>query len=143
MDSGASAQIMTDESAFIKFDEAFQQKNQIMQLADGTRITGSVLRKGDAQIELTDCDWKVVSVKLMNAFLRKGYPQNILSVNAATLKGARFNFEKNNKKMVLPDGTTCKMKVKDRLYYLDIVTEKDVNGEYSCNVSLDLKHGMR
>lgn len=76
-----------------------------------------------------------MSVKLTDALLIPGYPQNILSVDAAALKGARFNFEKNNK-MVLPDGTTCKTKVKDRLYYLDIVTEKDVSSEDSCNVQL-------
>lgn len=54
MDSGASAHIMTDEGALIRFNETFQPKNHVMQLADGTRITGSVLRKGDAQIVLTD-----------------------------------------------------------------------------------------
>ncbi|XP_035993961.1 uncharacterized protein LOC118563431 [Fundulus heteroclitus] len=119
VDSGASAHIMTDESAFIKFDETFQPKNHIMQLADGTRITGSVLRKGDAQIKLTDCDGKVVSVKLTDALLIPGYPQNILSVDAATSKGARFNFEKNNNKMILPDGTMCKMKRRTRFRNTD------------------------
>lgn len=139
VDSGASAHIMTEEGAFIRFDETFRPKNHVMQLADGTRITGSVQKKGDAQIELTDCNGKVVSVKLTDALLIPGYPQNILSVDAAVSKGARFNFEKNNNKMILPDGTMCEMKVKDRLYYLDIITEKDVYSEDSCNVSYDLK----
>lgn len=68
-----------------------------MQLADGTRITGSVLRKGYAHIKLTDCNGRVLSFKLTNALLIPGYPQNILSVMAAASKGARFNFEKNNR----------------------------------------------
>lgn len=139
VDSGASAHIMTDEGVFIRFDETFQPKNHIMQLADGTRTTGIVQKKGDAQIELTDCTGRVVSIKLTDALLIPDYPQNILSVDAATSRGATFNFEKNNNKMVLPDGTTCRMKVKDRLYYLNIVTEKDVSNNDSCNVSFDLK----
>lgn len=51
VDSGASAHIMTDEGAF-RFDETFRPKNHIMQLADGTRTSGSVQKKGDAQIRL-------------------------------------------------------------------------------------------
>lgn len=140
VDSGASAPIMTDEGAFIKFDETFQPKN--IQLAYGTHTTGSVQKKGDAQLELMYCSGRVVKVKLTGAFLIPGYllhPQNILPVDAAASKGARFNFEENNDKMILPDGTTCKMKVKDRLYYLGIITERDVSSEDSCNVSFDLK----
>ncbi|CAL9692762.1 unnamed protein product [Knipowitschia caucasica] len=135
VDSGASAHIMTHEEAFIRFDETFRPQNHVMQLADGTRIAGSVLKKGDAQIELTESNGRVVRVKLTDALLIPGYPQNILSVEAATSKGARFNFERNNNKMILPDGTTCKMKVKDRLYYLDIVKENND----SSNVCYDLK----
>ncbi|XP_047246928.1 uncharacterized protein LOC124883715 isoform X2 [Girardinichthys multiradiatus] len=62
VDSGASAHIMTNEDAFIRFDETFLPKNHVMQLADGTRITGSVLRKGDAQIELINCNGKVMDL---------------------------------------------------------------------------------
>lgn len=120
VDSGASAHIMTDEGAF-RFDETFRPKNHIMQLADGTRTSGSVQKKGDAQIRL---------------FI-PGYPQIILSVDAAASRGAGFKFEKN--KMILPDGTTCEMKVKDKLYNLDSVTENDVSSEDSCKVSFHLK----
>lgn len=137
VDSGASAPIMSDAGAFIKFDETFQPKN--IQLADGTHTTGSVQKKGDAQLELVDCSGRVVKVKLTGAFLIPGYPQNLLSVDAAASKGARFNFQENNNKMILPDGTTCKMKVKDRLYYLAILTERDVSSEDSWTVSFDLK----
>ena len=52
--SGAFADIVTDESAFKTFDETFHPKNHVMELADGTWKTRSVLRKGDAQIELVD-----------------------------------------------------------------------------------------
>lgn len=79
--SGASAHIMTDEGAFIRFDDTFRPKDHVMQLVDGT----------------------------------------------------------HNNKMILPDGTTCKIKVKDRVYFLDTVTENDVNSEDSCNASFDLK----
>lgn len=48
---------------------------------------------------------------------------NNKTVDAAASKGARFNFKKNNSKMVLSDGSTCEMKVKDKLYYLDTVTK--------------------
>ncbi|KAL6461003.1 hypothetical protein MHYP_G00309690 [Metynnis hypsauchen] len=131
VDSGASAHIITDENAFIRFDETFQPKNHVMQLADGTRITGSVLKRWNAQFELTDCNRKVARVKLTDALLIPGYPQNILSVDAAASKGARFNFEKNNNKMVLPDGTMCKMKheVMGHCNYDDLVKlETVVNG---------------
>ena len=104
VDSGASAHIVTDESAFITFDETFHPKNHVMELADGTRKTGSVLRKGDAQIELVDRKGRMVNVTLSGALLIPEYPQNILSVEAAASKGAKFNFEKNNNKMVLHDG---------------------------------------
>ncbi|RVE59116.1 hypothetical protein OJAV_G00201250 [Oryzias javanicus] len=114
VDSGASAHIMTNEEAFIRFDETFRPKDHVMQLADGTRIAGSVLKKGDAQIKLTDSNGRVVSVQLTNALLIPGYPQNILSVEAAASKGAKFNFEMNNNKMILPNGTTCDMKKSDK-----------------------------
>ncbi|XP_024115975.2 uncharacterized protein LOC112137741 [Oryzias melastigma] len=136
VDSGASAHIMTSEEAFIRFDETFRPKDHVMQLADGTRIAGSVLKKGDAQIKLTDSNGRVVSVQLTNALLIPGYPQDILSVEAEASKGAKFNFELNNNKRILPNGRTCDMKVKDRLYYLDMAKE---NCDDSCNACYDLK----
>lgn len=86
------------------------------------------------------CYWKKSTSKI-HVFLKNNKCRitNNKSVDAAASKGARFNFKNNNSKMVLPDGTTCEMKVKDKLYYLDSVTEKDVSSEDSCNVSFDLK----
>lgn len=138
MDTGQGASRGKDRSKFVKIKgETF-----VLRVSEwkphGTQQQG-VQKKVDAQMELADCAGRVVSVKLTDALLIPGYPQNILSVEAAASEGARFNFEKNNNKIILPDGTTCKMKVKDRLYYLDIVTEKDQNSVDSCNVSFDLK----
>lgn len=45
VDSGASAHIMTDERTFVKFDETFQPKNHVMQLADGTQTKGREMRR--------------------------------------------------------------------------------------------------
>lgn len=41
--------------------------------------------------------------------------------------------------MILPDGTTCKIKVKDRLYYLDTVIETNAKCNDNCNACFDLK----
>lgn len=86
VDSGASAHILTSEGAFIRFDETFQPKNHVMELADGTRTSGIVQRKGDAEIDLPDSEGRVVRVRLTDTLLIPGYPQNILSVEAAASK---------------------------------------------------------
>ena len=54
VDSGASVHIMTDKCKYIRFNKDFEPDKQIMQLADGSRKTGTVLRKGDAGVLLYD-----------------------------------------------------------------------------------------
>uniref|UniRef100_A0A1A8PPT4 Retrovirus-related Pol poly from transposon TNT 1-94 n=1 Tax=Nothobranchius rachovii TaxID=451742 RepID=A0A1A8PPT4_9TELE len=139
IDSGASTHIITDEKAFIRFDKAFQQKRHVMELADGTRHTGSVSARGDAQLEVTDDTGKVLKIILTSALLIPEYPQDILSVEAAVSRGVKFSFEKDSSKMILPDGSTCRLKVKDRLYYLDATPATVSNSKDSCNACLDLK----
>lgn len=48
VNTGATWHIMTDIQKFLKFDELFQPQNHSVELADGARTNGVVVRRGDA-----------------------------------------------------------------------------------------------
>ena len=54
VDCGATANIVTDESKFVRYDHSFRKNNHFIELADGTRTNCVALKRGEAIVKLTD-----------------------------------------------------------------------------------------
>ncbi|KAG7507122.1 hypothetical protein JOB18_024984 [Solea senegalensis] len=130
---------ITDLTKFKKFDEKFQTHS--VELADGTKFKGVAERRGHAEVRLIDSRGKNLKTILRRALSILSYPQDILSVKAATSNGATMVFKKRNNVLIHRDGTKFNIHLHDRLYYLHTIT--DNNGEDQCKGCHDGRHGMR
>ena len=119
VDCGATAHIIHDRSKFVRFDESFKPENHSIELADGSRTSGVVLGKGDAEIELWDTSGSKHSILLQNALYVPTFRQNIFSVQAATEKGASAHFGSNHSEFKAQDGRAFEIEKHGRLYYLN------------------------
>lgn len=100
-----------------------------MELADGSKKNNMALRQGDAEVFLLDTDRRPVTITLRKALFIPTYPQNILSLNAATADGAKVVFKEGQNILMNRDGVIFPMEEHDRLYYL--------GGENNCQQCVD------
>ena len=157
VDCGATTHIVNDLSKFVSFDENFDPKKHLIELADGSKLNNIALNRGTASIALMDSDGNKREGILENALYVPSFKQNIFSVQAATQKGATVQFDKKCAKLVNDDGTVFDIEKHHNLYFLNNVGSSS-NASYSlrewyqifghCNVRdiLNLEnvvHGMK
>lgn len=92
-----------------------------MELADGTRMNNVALKRGDAEVLLQDSEGKSVIMTLKRALFIPSYPQSIISVQAATMDGAKVVFQEGRNELVSNEGTVFRIEEHERLYYLRTV----------------------
>ena len=118
VDCGATTHIVYDKSRFVNFDSDFNATHHSIELADGSRASGIVQGKGKALFKITDASGILRTVTLDDALYIPSYNQNILSVHAATEKGARVNFSPNSNELIAPDNVSFKIEKLGKLYFL-------------------------
>ena len=118
VDSGATRHSVFDDAKFISEDKGFLPHQHTIELADGTKTTGMAVKKGTIEISLKNSEGKVVTGTLDDVLHVPTFPQNIFSVQAATVKGARFNFNQDSSELIL-NNRTFKIKKKGRLYFIN------------------------
>ena len=124
-DTGATAHIISEKEKYVNFDENFNPKKHMIELADGSRTSDIVQGKGDACVMLRDNSGKLRKVTVKDALYVPTYEQNIFSVQSATQKGATVTFTSKCAKMKAPDGTVFDTEKQGRLYYLNNVKGKN------------------
>ena len=138
VDTGATSHIVTDEGKFQSFDEQFEPRKHVLELADGVRASGIALKRGAAKVWLRDNTGREVETELTGALYVPSFPQDIFSVRAATSKGATVVFKEGQNKLIHKNGTTFDIKVYDRLFYLNTVNEENVDID-ECHGCYDIK----
>ena len=118
VDSGATSHLLSDVSKFISFDENFDPKSHYIELADNSRVAGTVKARGDAKVSLCDVNGIVHEVTLKNALLVPSFKQEIFSVDSATKSNASVKFHKNHGELVSPDGTMFHINKAGKAYFL-------------------------
>jgi len=123
VDCGATSHILCDEEKFVSFDESFNSDAHFIELADGTRTSGSVLGKGDASVLIYDINGKANKVLLKDALCIPSFKQDIFSVQAATENGASINFSPTQAELIAPNGTVFEVTQSGKLYFLNNVKQ--------------------
>ena len=100
VDGGATAHIITDESKFNKFDNTFKPDKHYTELANGTRSNSVVLKRWDVEIRIKDLTGKLIKGTLKDALYIPTYPQDILSLQAATERGATVTLRPDSAEFV-------------------------------------------
>lgn len=132
VDTGATSHIVTDERKFQHFDEHFEPRKHVLELADGVRASGIALKRGAAKVWLRDNTGREVETELAGALYVPSFPQDIFSVKAATSKGATVIFKEGQNKLIHKNGTTFDINVYDRLFYLNTINEGNVDECHGC-----------
>ena len=115
-------------STFTTFDDTLQPDKHFIELANGTRANNVALKRGVVDITLVDSPGTLVKVTLRNALFIPSNPQHIISVQAATERGASVTFQPESAKLTYKDGTKFVIEKHGRLYYLntyDNITDSD------------------
>ena len=130
VDCGATTHIVNDLSKFISFDDNFDPKCHVIELADGSKVNNIALNRGNACISLIDNNGNKREGILENALYVPSFKQNIFSVQAATEKGASVEFGKDFAKLMNKDGTVFDIEKHSNLYFLNNVGSPK-NASYS------------
>ena len=130
VDCGATTHIVNDLSRFISFDENFDPKSHIIELADGSKVNNIALNRESACVSLIDSNGNKRDGILENALYVPSFKQNIFSVQAATEKGASVEFGKEFAKLINDDGTVFDIEKHGNLYFLNNVGSPK-NASYS------------
>lgn len=147
VDCGATSHIITQEDKFTRFDEFFNPNKHYMELADGTRRNKVALKRGDAEVLLQDIEGKPVLVTLRGALFIPSYPQDFISVKAATADGASVIFKEGENRLITKEGKIFSIEECDRLYYIRTVnyqqlyddTVNDMMSRDRVNLTCDVK----
>ena len=107
--------IVHDISKFTRFDEQFNPEHHYIELADRSRSSNVVLKRGDANDELCDGHGNVQAALLKNALYFPSYKQDIFSVQTATSKGATVSFTPDHAKLISANGTEFDIKQNGKL----------------------------
>ncbi|KAM9799552.1 uncharacterized protein ACBT44_015894 isoform 2-T2 [Syngnathus typhle] len=90
-----------------------------VELADGTRCKGVAERRGDAEVCLVDSTGRHLNATLRQALYIPSYPQDILSVKAATARGATVVFKEEKNVLIYQDGAVASDKAKEWVKAMD------------------------
>ena len=97
VDSSASVSLVRDKSAFYFWDPDFNQSSFNLTLADGTRRSDTILRRGSVAVQITDIHGKPHVMKLKNLlYIPSLNYEGIISVMASIPLGYGFNFKRKN-----------------------------------------------
>ena len=118
VDTGATSNIVNDRSKFISFDNAFDPSAHVIELADGSKVSG----KGVAKIKLQDVNGNARDLILNNTLYVPSYKQDIFSVNAAVEEGGSISLDHRNKRFKSSDGAAFNIEQVGRLYYLNSIS---------------------
>ena len=121
VDTGATSHIVNDRSKFISFDNAFDPRAHVIELADGSKAK-VVSGIGVAKIKLHDVNGSPHDLILNNALYVPSYKQDIFSVNAAVEEGGSLSLDKRNKRFKSSDGAAFNIEQVGRLYYLNSIS---------------------
>ena len=132
VDTRATSHIIKDIERFKNFDDSFQPDNHFIELADGTKMNGVALKRGDAEICLVNANGNKESVTLKGTLFIPSYPQDIFSVKSATVNGAAITFKKNMNELIHKNGTKFNIFVHNRLYYLMSTMNKSKDSCQGC-----------
>lgn len=124
VDCGATSHIITEKDKFTRFDESFNPEKHYMELADGTRRNNVALKRGDAEVFLQDIEGKPALVTLRKALFIPSYPQDFISVKAATADGASVIFKEGQNRLITKEGTVFSIEEHERLYYMTTVNNQ-------------------
>ena len=91
VDCGATTHIVNDASRFISFDENFDPKCHVIELADGSKVNNIVYNRGSASVSLIDSNGNKRDGVLENALYVPSFKQNIFSVQALLRKELLLN----------------------------------------------------
>ena len=133
VDCGATTHMINDATKFKTVDKSFRPEDHMIELANGSKVSGMAKMRGDAEVYLLDSEGRQVKTRLKQALYIPSFPQNIFSVKAATANGAEVRFKDGNDWLVHKDGTKFKMDVYGRLYYLSTVEDENVDEVYGCH----------
>ena len=99
--------IINDKDKFIRLDENVDASSHFIELADGSRTSGIVLGRGDANVSIDNVSGKkcIGTVLLKIALYVPSYKQDIFSVQAATENGVSVTFSPTSTVMTAPNGT--------------------------------------
>ena len=137
VDCGATAHIVTDKSRFTSFDESFRPEKHYIELANGSK-SNVALARGDVTVRIKDSHGRYVSAALKDALYVPSFPQSIFSVQAATAKGSRVIFERDNAQLVYSDDTVFDIQKHGKLFYLDVFDDNAMISDsvnYACDLS--------
>ena len=119
VDCGATTHVLRDKSRFQKFEENFDPAKHYIELADGSRVNNVAYGRGDACIDLTDAQGNAHTVTLTDALYIPSFKQDIMSVQAATDRGAKVEFRKDSAELTSSNGVRFDIKKRGRLYFLN------------------------
>ena len=119
VDSGSTVHIINDKSRFDRFEPDSQSEEHSLDLADGTKITGTVRGIGTATVMIRDEHGRNCRSTLSNVLYCPTFPYNIFSVNAATkrCKGTRVTFGADSGTLYA-SGTSFPIQNRNGLYFL-------------------------
>ena len=118
VDCGATTHIVNKDDNFIYIDPSFNPEEHFVESADGSRSNNVAKKRGTVSIVLRSADGSTAKAALENALYIPSYPQCIFSVQAATRKGAKVEFERDSAVLITQDGNTFPIQQHGRLYYL-------------------------
>ncbi|KAI4888112.1 hypothetical protein NFI96_008428, partial [Prochilodus magdalenae] len=106
VDCGATSHMINDATKFKTVDKSFRPEDHMIELADGTKVSGMAKMRGEAEVYLLDSEGRRVRTRLKQALYIPSFPQNIFSVKAATGNGAEVRFKDGDDWLVNRDGKT-------------------------------------
>ena len=118
VDCGATTHIVNKDTNFVETDQSFKPEEHFIELADGSKSNNLAKKKGTVSISLRSTDGKIVNATLENVLYVPSFPQCIFSVQAATKKGAKVNFDGDHAMLITKNGTSFPIEQHGRLYYL-------------------------
>jgi hypothetical protein len=93
VDCGSTTHIVNKDINFVTTDQSFKLEEHFIELADGSKSNNLAKKKGTVSISLLTTDGKTVNARLENVLYVPLFPQCIFSVQVATRKGAKVNFD--------------------------------------------------
>ena len=92
--------ILCSDSDFIFIDDNFNPKGHFIELADGTRSNNVAKERRTVVISLRTKEGNLVKATLENTLFIPTYHQRIFSIQTATQKGAKTNFNGSSAELV-------------------------------------------
>lgn len=77
VDCGTTTHMINDATKFKTSDKSFRPEDHMIELADGTKVSGMAKMRGDAEVYLLDSKGRRVRTMLRRALYIPSFPQNI------------------------------------------------------------------